>query len=86
MHDLIEIDTKQVGPTPESNSILKRFWVQKSARSQKIVVLKKNFSPKEVLGFKKKSKKCGSKNFWVLKNFWLKKILGQKEIWGPEKV
>ena len=50
-------EEKQVGPTPVSNSILKcvlgpkRFWVKKSVRSQKILVLKK-IASKKVFGLK----------------------------------
>ena len=84
---------EQVGPTPESHSILKwilgsiTFWVQKSFWSKKVLSPKKFFVQK---GFGSK-KVLGLKKFWVLNNFWFKKFwvrtnLWSKKILGPKKL
>ena len=77
--------SEQVGPSPESNSILKcilgpkRFWVHKIVGSKKLLV-QKNFVSNKI---------CGQKNFGCQKilgpqeMFHLKKMLGQKKF-GPK--
>ena len=82
--------TKQVGPTPESTSILKcilgpkRFWVKKSVRSQKNLALK-NFGPKmfwvqKISKFQRNvgQKIFGSLQILVPKKFGVEKILVPK--------
>ena len=82
----------QVGPTLESNSILKfifgpkKFWDEKSL-GPKMFWVQKSFGLKEVLGQKKVlvQKIKGPKTFWVRKNFSQKKYFELKTIFGPTK-